>query len=75
MRNERGGLFGSDLAPAMDYSEALLALIGVLLLLAHLVTRGFALAIAHIAPRILVDATLMHIGGLTHPRRPLTILM
>jgi len=74
-RCEMSGFFRSDFATAVDDPETLLTFAFSLRLLKLLAAHNLALASAHVAPRRLADAALMHLRGLAYPRRPLIITM
>ena len=59
----------------MDDREALLAFRFGLRFLLHLVAGDFALTLTHGAPRLLIKATLMHLGGFMHPRALVLVLL
>ena len=74
-RCEKSSFFRGDFATTVDDLETLLTLAFSLRFLKLLTAHNLALAGAHVAPRRLADAALMHLRGLAYPRRPLIITM
>ena len=74
-RCEKSGFFRGNFATTMDDLETLLTLAFSLRFLKLLAAHDLTLAGAHVAPRRLADAALMHLRGLAYPRRPLIITM